>query len=171
MLALGFEIGISDIISFAALVVSAASVIAGSCMRNRTLRREQASSIWAWIEPSGSTNGEFDIVLSNQSGGLVYDVVATVVMRYGAGAKDGRMHQGREGRVLLPVLKPGDRRFCVGHIDLSMFKVPAVELSFTDKYERSWMRHADGKLRRLRCEEGTLAYYDIQFPVNWTSRM
>lgn len=171
MFILGFEIKASDIISFAALVVSVVSAIVGSRYRKVALRREQASSIWAWIEPNESHNGLFDIVLSNQSGGLVYDVVATVVMRYGAGVKNGRMHQGREGRILLPALKPGERRFCVGHIDLSMFKAPGVELSFTDKFETSWVRHTDGKLQRLRCKGGTLAYYHIQFPVDWTSRV
>ena len=168
---LGFEVGVSDVIAFIALVVSIVSTFASGHYRKKAMRREQASCIWAWIEPNESIDGLCDIVLSNQSGGLVYDVVATVVMRYGAGARDGRMYQGGKLRVLLPSLKPGDRKFCVDHVDLSMFKVPGVELAFTDKFEASWIRRADGKLKRLRCEGGTLGFYHIPFPVNWTSRI
>lgn len=171
MSSFGFEIGVSDVIAFIALVVSIVSTFASGYYRKKTIRREQASCIWAWIEPNELIDGMYDIVLSNQSGGLVYDVVATVVMRYGAGARDGRIYQGREMRVLLPSLKPGDRNFCVGHVDLSMFKTPGVELAFTDKFEASWIRQADGKLQRLRCKEGTLGYYGIPFPVDWTSRI
>ena len=170
MSVLGFDVGASDIIAFLALVVSIVTAISGSRSRNKTARREQASSVWAWIEPSESGDGLYDIVLSNQSDGLVYDVVATVVTRYGSGSKDGRRCPGKEHTVLLPSLKPGNRRFSVGHIDLSMFKVPGVELSFNDKLEASWIRRADGKLRRLRCKGGPLGYYRIQLPVDWTSR-
>ena len=152
----------------ASIVFSTISLGLNGSMR----KQEQASRIWAWIEPSGSEKPEFNIVLSNDGSGLVFDVVATVV-RVDIKDETGRdiKEEGSCRRVTIPILKPGERRIRIGHLDYSMHKCFGVEVGFVDKFGLAWVRTADGKLKRIRGRKGVLGYYGIGLPVDWTSRI
>lgn len=168
-----FNLGIVDVVTIIGVLSSMVVSIYGLQVSRAMKKREQASQIWAWVDRSKSDQHAYDVVLSNDGGGLVYNVVATVVRMHESGAEQGKKLEGEQldKRVTLPVLKPGERRFKVGYLDYSMHKYFGVEIGFVDKFGVSWIKTADGKLKRLRWKKGIFDYYGIARPPEWTSRI
>lgn len=175
------EIDLSMVIAGIALGLTILQYIVSAIHNYSSSRRGQASSVSAWIEKpsevetrlgsiSATTEDGLEAVLNNGSGEPIYDVVVTVVNLYGAGFSEGRLASPDTGHLLYPTLPPGTLKQALDHIDFSMGKVAALEISFTDKNGISWMRSGNGKLRRLWFKKSPLPYYRIGYPPPWTRR-
>lgn len=175
------EVDLSMVIAGLALMLTLLQFAVTAIRNYASSRRGQASSISAWIEKPeeiekrpvsalAPTAGNLEAVLNNGSSEPVYDVVVTVVNLYGSGLSEGRRANPNTGHLLYPTLPPGSLRQALGHIEFSMGKVAALEISFADKNGICWVRSGNGKLRRLWFAKTPLKYYGIGLPPNWTRR-
>ncbi len=140
--------------------------------RRRERERQQAELVTAWLESIGGPTPDglrpSKIVVTNGSQQLVYRFIASQVpvrgairedfrSQIGAGAWEFRAFKGElpPGRTDLDVTYPGGG----GHIRF------AIELAFRDAGGRSWIRTAQGELKRIRGEPAD--HYGIHEPIDW----
>lgn len=140
-------------------------------------RRSQAERIAAWIEdgrikaiPNPCQNAVCrDTLILNDSCLPIYDVVITVVGRYGAGPKPrGEDNSGDyEYRMLFLNVPNGLWGQKVPTGGEGMHTKVAVEIAFSDARGNHWVRRGNGALEELPCNP--LKHYGIPMPCKWTS--
>jgi hypothetical protein len=154
--------------------VFAAVIIAGRDARDRRREREQqqADQVTAWLDQVGgpTTAGlRMPVVaIVNGSQQLAYRVIASLVPVRGAIRQDFRPVVGAgpwEFRAFKGELPPGRTNLEIEHPGGGMHIRFAIELAFRDAAGRSWVRSAEGKLRRIRVEPAD--HYGLHEPINW----
>jgi len=154
--------------------VFAAVIIAGRDARDRRREREQqqADQMTAWLDQIGgpTTAGLVlpVIAIINGSQQLAYRVIASLVPVRGAISEDFRQKIGREAeafRTFKGELPPGRTNLEVQYPGGGMQIRFAVELAFRDAAGRSWVRSADGVLKRIKVEPAE--HYGLHEPLPW----
>lgn len=175
------ELNFSNIIAAVALALTLLQLATSFIKSRLASSREQASAISAWLKEANAPDpgpidrrfvpqGGMTAVISNNSGDLIYNVIATVVLFYGAGPKRGSGANDSTQRFVYPTVPPGRHEQPIGHIDTSMNRALAVEVAFTDRKGASWVRTGSGELKRLWFRKSALEYYGIGYPPPWTKR-
>jgi hypothetical protein len=134
--------------------------------------RHQAELVTAWLETTGdaTTTGLVPPVIAvvNGSQQLAYKVIASLVPVRGAIGPDFRQTAGRplEGfRVYKGELPPGRTNLEVEYPGGGMFIRFAIELAFRDAGGRSWVRTAEGELKRIPTDP--VEHYGLSEPLDW----
>jgi hypothetical protein len=158
---------ISDIPVWIGSIATAASfgLLAANAISART--RAQAERISAWLQSPGGpveiTDTGTQVRLRNSSDDLVYEVVVCLVLVQGAGPRTGQQ-SGK--RTVLGVLPPGAWTTSVPRYDnVGMSWAFGVEIAFTDRGGRHWLRGPEGKLKRIRRDP--IAHYRIGRPTTF----
>jgi hypothetical protein len=108
------------------------------------------------------------IAIVNGSQQLAYRVIASLVPVRGAISEDFRQPIGAgawEFRAFKGELAPGRTNLEVRYPGGGMHVRFAVELAFRDAAGRSWVRAADGLLRRIQTEPAD--HYGLHEPLDW----
>lgn len=126
----------------------------------RRHRRQQAEAISGW--PDGRSLPSTPLILLNRSDQPVYEIVATLVMIQGGGARRGEDQLPAEFRKTLSVLPPGRWRVEVAGGWAGMSARPGLELAFTDRSGVHWVRRANGVLQEI--SEAAIDYYGLGRP-------
>jgi len=134
--------------------------------------RHQAELITAWLEPVGdaTTAGLVMpiVAIVNGSEQLAYRVIASLVPVRGAIDENFRQVIGRQPsdfRVFKGELALGRANLQIQHPGGGMHIRFAIELAFRDAAGRSWVRTAEGELKRIRGEPA--AHYGLHEPIEW----
>lgn len=140
-------------------------------------KRNQAEKKATWFEngrvkviPGPCHNAVYrDTLILNESCLPIYDVVTTVVGRYGAGPSlRGENNAGDYQCRLLFMSVPnglwGQKMPTGGE---GMHTKVTVEIAFSDTRGNHWVRRGDGTLEELPCSP--LKYYGIPMPYEWAS--
>jgi hypothetical protein len=110
-------------------------------------RREQAERVSGW--PGDQSLPTTPLILLNRSEEPVYEVVATLVMVQGDGARRGEDRPSRQFLRVLDVLPPGRWRIEVAGGWANMSRRPGVEVAFVDRSGACWIRRANGALEEI----------------------
>ena len=159
----------SAVVASVGAVGTIGTLVANSFQIWRLQRREdefeQANLISAWVDPDG--NGAR---LTNRSAAPVYNIVVCQVFVQGAAPRNGH-DIPEDHRLAVQVLPPERVVQKVAPLPGSqgMNTVPGIELAFRDSRLRSWVRTADGTLRRLENDIDPISYYNLNLPVGWTA--
>jgi hypothetical protein len=118
--------------------------------RLRDERIAQSQLISGWIESASFS--ETTVRLSNRSNEPVYEAVIFIVLIQGAGPRTGE----DDRRAILPFatlgsIPPGDWEVDVAAFSRGMSAMPGVELGFTDRTARHWVRRSNGTLQEIPC--------------------
>lgn len=140
-------------------------------------RRSQAEKVAAWIEDgrvkaisSPCRNAVYrDTLIINESCLPIYDVVITVVGRYGAGPNprsedNAGNYEYRALFLNVPNGLWGQKAPTGGE---GMHTKVAVEIAFSDAKGNHWVRRGNGTLEELPCSP--LEHYHIPMPCEWSS--
>jgi hypothetical protein len=130
----------------------------------RETSRAQAEKISAWI----NADHEFSMnaALANRSNQPVYQVVIWRVAAYGAGARSGRELDESSGEYrTFATLPPGRYTTFFGPGFHGMGLKPGVEIAFRDQAGITWVRSADGLLRRS--DSSPADFYGLAEPQAW----
>jgi hypothetical protein len=140
--------------------------------RRRADERRQAELITAWLETVGdaTTAGLVMPVVAivNGSQQLAYRVIASLVPVRGAISDNFREVIGRqpgEFRAFKGELPLGRTNIEIRHPGGGMHIRFAIEIAFCDAAGRSWVRTAQGELKRIRGEPAD--YYGLREPIDW----
>lgn len=130
----------------------------------RSEAREQAEKIAAWI--ARDHDAGMDAVLANRSEQPVYQVILWRVAAYGAGARSGRELDERSGEYrTFAALPPGEYATLFQPGFNGMGLKPGVEIAFRDQAGVTWVRFADGRLRRTRASP--VEFYGLNEAQGW----
>jgi len=136
--------------------VSAVSLALAQVARDRRLRRQdelidQAKLVSAWLGTGATESPGCRIDLSNRSDEPVYEAVIWVVTVQGAGPKTGEeCVRASSPLATYSVIPPGQwRALALPGFDWGMSRAPGVEIAFTDRSGRHWIRRASGALAEI----------------------
>ncbi len=130
----------------------------------RSEAREQAEKIAAWI--ARDREAGMDAVLANRSEQPVYQVILWRVAAYGAGAHSGRELDERSGEYrTFATLPPGEYETLFEPGFHGMGLKPGVEIAFRDQAGITWVRFADGRLKRSRVSP--IEFYGLNEAQGW----
>ncbi len=108
------------------------------------------------------------VAIVNGSEQLAYRVIASLVPVRGAIDENFRQVIGRQPsdfRVFKGELPLGRTNLQIQHPGGGMHIRFAIELAFRDGAGRSWVRTAEGELKRIRGEPA--AHYGLHEPIEW----
>ena len=111
-------------------------------------RRQQAERISGW--PGQGSLPTTPLILLNRSDEPVYEVVATLVLIQGGGARRGEDYIPSGYRRVISILPPGRWRVNVDGGWAGMSRRPGVEVAFTDRAGITWIRRAAGMLEEVK---------------------
>lgn len=122
-------------------------------------RRSQAAHVSAW--PDVRRGIPSTVILMNHSEEPVYEVVVTAgPLAPGAGAGEFGALGHNTPYMTLP---PGRWRVPMSDNWAGMYKMPGVEIAFTDRHEVHWIRRAMGGLEEIK--DRPFTHYDIALPI------
>jgi hypothetical protein len=115
-------------------------------------RRAQAEQVSAWVSADGEEGVRF--ALANASGSPVYRAVVSRVLVQGAGPQTAKGVDYSEiepsgSQRTLAVIPPGESHIMVPPGYAGMGRRPGVEIAFTDRRGRHWVRLATGALSEI----------------------
>lgn len=126
--------------------------------------RAQAERVAAWI--AGDEDAGMEAVLANRSDQPVYQVIAWRVAAYGAGAHKGQELDELSGELrTFAALPPGEYKTLFSPGFHGMGLRPGIELAFRDQAGVTWIRFADGRLKRVRVSP--IDFYGINEAQGW----
>jgi hypothetical protein len=176
---------VASVGTVAAVSVALWEVLRQRRIENRRDRRAHAESISAWIAEERlpddiETPGGTSVELENASQHLAYDVVVFQVYIQGAGPTTGEdwgkiLNQRQKPTnprypespfAVLGVLQPGRSVADLDWLSSTMQGRLAVELAFTDRAGRHWIRRSTGELAEI--SQSPIDHYDIARPVDYT---
>jgi hypothetical protein len=139
-------------------------------------QRHQADQVAAWIDEPASTAmlaptpqpGPTPIALANTSSQPVYDAIVRLVFKTGGWPREDAEFWER-ARSLLSVIPPGEWSADVTRWKPGGGRHPGVEIAFTDRAGRHWLRTSEGKLTRLAVPP--LEHYGLTVPGSGTWRI
>ena len=135
-------------------------------------QREQADHVAAWIGEPATTAmlaptpdpGPTPIALENSSAQPVYQAVVTLVFITGRAPYSDET--GQRFRKLLSIVPPGRWTAEVNRWEPGGGRHPGVEIAFTDRAGRHWLRRATGDLIKL--SRTPLEHYGLAVPSSGT---
>lgn len=139
--------------------------------RRRAEERAHAEQIAAWMAPPrlDDSMGDGAVIISNASMQPIYDLAAVLVFRSGAAPRTGLdwvdLDQGQTMISLVAQVPPG--RYLQGldvpdNTPMGTGGVLAVEIAFTDRSGKHWLRNSEGVLRRL--DQDPVDHYQLGRP-------
>ena len=156
------------VVGLAAVVVALVVYITDVRAKRHAEEWAQAEQISAWEEGEIARDTTMDAVIAllNASTNPVHRVVVTlVIFKGGLGpSRDGR-EANRDFQTYLRILPPGKHYTLTAGDYHGMMSQPAVEVAFTDKGGKHWLRDGDGKLVRLM--ESPAEHYKLDLPLTW----
>lgn len=123
-------------------------------------RRQQASQVTAWFARDPDA-----FVVSNNSGGVIYDVLAALVP--GRGESDGTK-LSPDFYQLVRLIPPGQISVPCAQGWAGMNFLPSVDLTFRDANGVTWLRNNYGKLSER--ESDVFSQYDLMQPHPYYER-
>jgi hypothetical protein len=123
-------------------------------------QRKQAEQVIAWLVPDDGPEEPgrlfYGLALQNNSGRLVYEVIASIVMvRPGIGVQTRASEPQREDRPpmqfrsFVSQLPPGQTKTRIENPGQGMLAGHGIELAFQDAAGAYWLRLADGTLKQV----------------------
>jgi len=128
--------------------------------------RAQAEKVAAWV--SGESPAGMKAVLANRSDQPVYQVIVWRVSAYGAGFHEGREIGELSGTGALQTfaaLPPGEYQTLFDPGFNGMGARPGIEIGFRDQAGATWVRFADGRLKRSNASP--IDFYGINEAQSW----
>jgi hypothetical protein len=136
--------------------------------RNQEERKSQAVLVSGWPEREKITSDSFISLttLLNNSEEPVHEVVVSLVLIQGAGPKKGEDLDSSYHRPVLSILPPGKWIVEVNSKGYGMSMRPGIEIAFTDRAERHWIRRANGTLQEIG--KNAIDYYELGRPQSFS---